>query len=228
MFFFGYHAQVALPIMHYEQRFLYPALPALLLVGARGMQLTWAHLNRHPVLMSLNAKGVRGLLALGLAVGCFAAFVGPTLETWANVPDTPTPQLKVKKEWELRYKNYWYALDRVSTLPDGVVIATTEVGRPGAMNPGKTIVDLGGLNEPAFAMEGYSGDVLFHRYQPDLIYLPHPDYKELSAQIQNDARFREGYEYFPGGSLPIPSVMGVAIRKGSPHYPGLAAAFGKP
>ena len=223
--FLAYHAQVALPIMHYEQRFLYPALPVLLLLGARGMQLTCQQLAEHPSFAKYRARVTGNLLALALATGCFAAFLGPTLETWASVPESPTPRLKVHKEWELRFKNYWYGLDEVSAFPDDLVIATTEVGRPGAMNPRKVIVDLGGLNEPLFAKNGFSEDLLFDEYKPDLIYLPHPDYRELIERIQNDPRFGAGYEFLPGKILPIPAVMGVGIRKDSAHFTNLMSVF---
>ncbi|WP_437649350.1 hypothetical protein [Sorangium sp. So ce362] len=76
-------------------------------------------------------------------------------------------------------QKYWFAIDRVSTLPDDLVMATTEVGMLGAMNLEKTIVDLAGLNDRRFALEPFSADRLFEAYKPDLIYMPHPHYVKM-------------------------------------------------
>ena len=59
----------------------------------------------------------------------------------------------------------------------------------------------------AFAREGFSADLLFAHYKADIIYLPHPHYKELSEKIQGDPRFKAGYDFYEAQSLPIPSVM---------------------
>ena len=49
-----------------------------------------------------------------------------------------------------------------------------------------------------------------------------------SIHGQCDPRFKAGYDFFVGQSLPIPSVMSVAIRKASLHHHQLMNALRAP
>ena len=125
--------------------------------------------------------------------------------------------------YKKRWQTYWFGLDGFSRLPDDLVLATTEIGLPAAMNPRKTIVDLSGLNETAFAHHGFSADHLFQTYCPDLIYLPHPHYTRIIEQIINSPFFIQYYEHFP--ALELGTEMGVALWRGSRYYPEMRAVL---
>lgn len=113
----------------------------------------------------------------------------------------------------------WFQLDEFSKLPDDFVIATTEVGLPAALNPRKVIVDMAGLNETQFALAPFSARRLFAKYAPDLIYMPHPTYPAMTAELGDDPTFRSRYEIVP---LPpqygAAFILGVAIRRDSRYY----------
>ena len=120
-----------------------------------------------------------------------------------------------RKKWT----RAWVCLDRFALLRDDLVIAASEVGLPCAMNPHKVIVDLAGLNERDFAHRGFSADMLFGRYRPDVIYMPHGHYRDMREQIGTHPDFAAGYDYFPGSVLM--TGMGLAIRRDSEFYPVL-------
>ena len=121
---------------------------------------------------------------------------------------------------------YWARLDQFSALPDDLVIATTEVGFPGALNPKKVIVDLAGLNERRFAMQPLSAERLFAAYRPDLIYMPHPHYVEMTKSIEAHPDFKKDYEVFSSRQVGA-SQFGLAIRKDSPHYAAMRTIAAK-
>ncbi|MGB8644005.1 MAG: hypothetical protein WCF84_02115, partial [Anaerolineae bacterium] len=107
--------------------------------------------------------------------------------------------------------------------PDDMVIATTEIGVLSAANPRKTVVDMAGLNETGFAHDGFSANRLFQEYNPDVIYMPHPDYDVMIAQITTNPYFIAHYEYLPGPSLH--TFLGVAIRRDGRYYAALHQAL---
>lgn len=117
--------------------------------------------------------------------------------------------------------NQWgsitFDLDKFSQFPNDFVIASTEVGHPGILNSRKVIVDLAGLNTADFAHPPFSTELLFRKYRPDLIYMPHPDYREMIAQIKSDTYFGEHYEYFDGEARG--ALLDIAIWKDSKYYP---------
>jgi hypothetical protein len=119
------------------------------------------------------------------------------------------------------FVNRWFALDQFSALPDELVIATTEVGHPAAMNPGKQIVDLAGLNDLELARSGFAAEPFFEQYSPDLLYMPHEDYQAMIDQIVNNTSFQNQYEHFPTQALGESALMGLALRRDSPFYPAL-------
>jgi hypothetical protein len=113
-------------------------------------------------------------------------------------------------------RTYWFAIDRMSKLPDDLVMATTEVGYLSAMNPYKKVIDMAGLNEAAFALEPFDAERLLKDMTPDLVYMPHEDYTKMVANIQSSPSF-EGYEYWDKRQLQT-NKFGMAIRKDSPYY----------
>ena len=107
-------------------------------------------------------------------------------------------------------------------MPDDLVIATTEVGLPAALNPGKVIVDKAGLNETTIARNGFSADWLLERYAPDLIYLPHPHYRGMARALVGNPAFVAGYQIYSSQELGG-VLMGVAVRRDGPYANRLRA-----
>ncbi len=208
-------------IMYYHQRFYYPTFPAIALLASQSgagliERLTRScagHLQRIPAWLPK-------LASVFVCVALLSSLFSPAREVAAGLYRGDYSRYYLLEDYKARWAHYWYRLDRFSSLPDSLVIATTEVGRPAAMNPRKTIVDLSGLNETDFAHSGFSADLLFENYEPDLVYMPHPHYADMSKQILEHPYFKEKYEYFTTEMLER-ARMGVAIRRDSIHYHAL-------
>lgn len=213
--FVGYFYFFVLQILGRPQRFYYPVLPALVFLACRCASLTF------PALLPLNTSTPpwRRALAFGLFVGMLGLFPGLQDERRAyeeSGDGRGFSRFDLKRLARGRERNTWVGLDRFSSLPDDLVIATTEVGLPAALNLDKTVVDLAGLQEPAFARNPFSADRLFTHYHPDLVYMPHPDYTRMTREIEEHPLFKRDYEYFPS---PDPRLsLGVAIWRSSPYY----------
>ncbi|MEW5871908.1 MAG: hypothetical protein AB1894_21750 [Chloroflexota bacterium] len=229
--FLIYYSFFVLQIMYYGQRFYYPVLPAIVLLVSRYFEHAFIKTR---LCLSNN-------LAKSIQEGSPKVFLAVSLLLLATL----LLPIQVEAFWELRsvwkshkfaamdvaevYKegrsHIWIALDDFSNLPDDLVIATTEIGQVAALNPNKTVVDLAGLNETYFAHNGFSASWLFLRYGPDLIYMPHPHYKEMIKEIERSPSF-SNYEYFPPESLGLintssgfhPYFLGIALRKDSKYY----------
>lgn len=216
-----YHVLFVVPIMGFHQRFFYPILPALWLLSAKGL----IHLLSFVPIRLRDSLANYPLPILILPLLLIPAFVNPlpfvtTLVQFASVNKPPASIILNFDTWsayDARYSSNWYHLKQVEELPDEVVIATTEVGMVGAVNLRKSIIDLAGLNEPEFAFEGFSADVLFSEtYRPDWLYMPFPHYEAMWQAIYEHPFFREHYDYYPADILG--TDMGVAIYRDSPHY----------
>jgi hypothetical protein len=96
-------------------------------------------------------------------------------------------------------------------------MVATEYGRLGAAGPQVTIVDVVGLHDPEFALQGFSADALFAR-DPDILWMPHPDYTVMIRQILEHPEFVRAYDYYPGGF-----AFGIAVRKEAPNRERLMA-----
>jgi hypothetical protein len=219
-----YYWLVPLPVMYFSSRFYHPVLPALLLLSWRSMARLAERLP-HPRDASLAP--VAACVALA-AVG--TALVPATLTAardaltaiewkrigWFNV------QRHAGQPGPL---SYWARLDKVSGLPDDLVIASTEVGMLAAVNSKKVVVDLAGLNERRFAHQRFSAERFFEAYKPDLIYMPHPHYEEMIEALRKSAAFKD-YDELDKKAVGA-REFGVALRKSSKHYPAMKAIFGK-
>jgi hypothetical protein len=226
--FIGYYLFFVTQIMYMGARFYYPTLPAIAFLAAqslarigrraqRASSLGWHALPR-PLAWVGALLLVYGLVPLGrLGIEKFAGRRHGG--EWAV--------FDVWTDYRTRWDNYWYGLDAVSELPDDLVVATTEVGRPVAMNPQMRVIDITGLNEAPFALDGFSADRLLQIYRPDLIYMPHPHYKEITAAIRSHPAFEAQYELVPAEQLTEqlgkPVEMGMALRRDSRYYPALRA-----
>ena len=216
--FIVFHAAFVLPIMGDHQRFDYPTLPAIVLLALRAVHRIAAYAaargwwrQRARVAAVQMALVVAGAVVLGRAI----------VEARRIPPATGLRVLDhYRNGWPGRM---WARLDRVAALPDGIVIATTEVGMPGVLNPGKQIVDLAGLHDAEFARHGFSSERLFARGAPDLFYLTVRHYETIRGALLADRRFAGGYEL-----LQPPGGLTIALRRDSPYYASLRTAIVAP
>jgi hypothetical protein len=111
-------------------------------------------------------------------------------------------------EW---FRSQQVADTLVSRLPPGASIAATEVGYLGARAPQITVIDLAGLNEREIALHGFKVDDLLAR-KPDLIWMPHTDYKYQRGLLLSDPRLLQEYDVYAEAA-----TFGIAIRKDSPY-----------
>lgn len=213
----GYFLVGVTQIMPAAHRFYYPALPAVVFLAACAIVRL---LNRLPeaALPSLFEWRRPYRYAAFAAVLVILPPPHPgDLDVFGALLHHQTPSFNLTEEYRAYLPNYWFGLDRFSALPSDLTMATTEIGHVGAMNLDKTVVDLAGLNEPLFAHHRFSAAVLFAHYHPDLIYMPHPDYRAMNESLAGDPTFRRDYELFPARSIGV-DWMGVALSRSSPHY----------
>lgn len=218
--FFGYHLFFVIPIMGYSQRFYYPTLPALLFLAVRSVIFINERTSLNDILHKELIDKVDSKVILAVTVLFLMFFFGPpfTRDVY-HLVKTDNGEYRgfdVTEEYRERWTGYWFCLDEFSLLPDDMVIAATEIGHPLAMNPGKIILDLTGLNETMIAHNGFSPDSFFQRFQPDLIYMPHPDYREMIRQIYADSFFINHYEMFPSSDLS--TTIALALNRDSKYY----------
>jgi hypothetical protein len=200
-----------------HQRFDYPALPATALLAVRGAQ-------RVAAAMALRgwARGGHGRALQLLSVVAAALTLARAGAEAQRLP--PATGLRVLDHYRQGWPGrMWARLDRVAALPADIVIATTEVGMPGVLNPDKEIVDLAGLNDAEFARHGFSTDRLFARGAPDLFYLTVRHYAAIRGALLADARFVPAYEL-----LQPPGGLTIALRRDSRHYARLRDAIVAP
>jgi hypothetical protein len=229
MVFIIYYLFFVLQIMPQEARFYYPTLPALLLLGTRSIVLLW-EVGAAPARWAADVRtwiaGLAGRRRTSLAgaVGALVLVSAVVLYARSNEVSELARLIGV---FDARYyythtlTYYWYRLDEIAELPDDLVMGTTEVGMPAALCPGKRIIDIAGLNDAEIVRHGFSTDILFTRYSPDVFYMPHPHYTDMNRAILSDPRFARRYELFTAEQLG--TEMGMAIRRDSRYYPQLRA-----
>ena len=213
----SYFLFVVTQIMPYAQRFYYPALPALIYLAANaairllgGMPGDWiSSLTRvaPPYRWAVIAAAV---LVLPPHVG--------DLSTFSKFAHRDFATFDLMQEYRVYLETYWFGLDFFSTLPNDFTMATTEVGHVAALNLDKVVVDIAGLNDPLFVRHRFSADVFFQHYHPDLIYMPHPGYRAMKEDMENNSLFKADYDFIPAEKLGIQS-MGIAMRRSSKYYP---------
>jgi hypothetical protein len=223
-----YHVIFVIPIMGFSQRFFYPLVPILIVLMSR----------RLPPLLDYVPKSIVATLktypipVLFVPLLLIFTFINPmpiilTLVQYTQ-PDSTSMlgmgRFDLQTTYDYLYINNWYGLDELSKLDDDIVIATTEIGLPGVMNPKKKIIDLAGLNHPDFALNGFSADwLLAYDNQPDWIYMPFPHYEGLWFAIFDHPAFRSNYQFFEAQLLG--TSMDVAIRQDSKFYPIMIELF---
>ncbi|HYW81413.1 MAG TPA: hypothetical protein VE890_17645, partial [Thermoguttaceae bacterium] len=119
----------------------------------------------------------------------------------------------------------WDALQAMARIahdaPPGTSIALSEHGLIGATAPQVVLIDLVGLHDRQFAMEGFSADELFRR-KPDLIWMAHYHYTNIVGSIVDSESFWRDYTFYPGAF-----DYGLAIRRDSPRFRRLSELVGK-
>lgn len=208
LLFLAYQTFVVIPIMGYHQRFLYPVWPVMVYFALR----SWLAMERlGGVKLRLSpAVGGASIAVLGL-------FMLAT--NWFQRPQNALRSLghlDVATAYRELGRNNWPYLQEFVYLGDSLRMASTELGILGAMAPRNVIDDLSGLHDLETARYGLNTDRLLREHQPDLIYMPHPDYVELIAALHSDSTFQRHYVEFPADS--IHAWLGIALRKESPFF----------
>ncbi len=215
----GYWAFV-LPIMGYNSRLYYPAAPALAFVATRCIGRLAARFDGERAALAMGALSGLGLAWLML----FPKLSDQTMRAAETIAKRRFGYDVFLQAKDRGVQQYWARIDAVTALPDDVVLATTEVGFLGVLNPDKVVIDMAGLNERAFGLAPFDAGVLIDQMRPDVIYLPHPDYEAMTNAILAHPHFKDGYDNYPKSRFG--SRFGVAVRRASPRYPEINAAIG--
>jgi hypothetical protein len=221
----AYHWLLVLPVMGYSSRFYQVVVPALAYLAATTLGRWYRTFEAAGRLAESRTAGALTLAALALSWSFLVpATISATRNLGRRVVEGRCCELDLLRHTRTGWPSeYWYRLDLFAPLPDDLVIATTEVGLPGVLAPRKTIVDLAGLNESEFARQPFSAERLFERHRPDLLYMPHPNYAEMSRSIEQRLE-TEGYDLYTAHQLD--TDFGVAIRRDSRHYDAMRRILG--
>ncbi len=206
----------AVQIMHFDQRFYYPTLPGLAALASYSCGSFWKQVQAREVRFPAWPRPV--LVAGGAVLG-LALLPGVLCIPAASrvlVGKMHSPGFQTEAEYHAMLEPLWFALAPLSKLPDHLTIASTDVGIPSVLNPGKDIVDMAGLHETHFAHKPFRAQWLFDHYHPDWLYLPFSDYVQYNQDIASNAYFRTHYELYPAAKLH--TLTGVALWKDSPYY----------
>ncbi len=218
--FIVYHLFFVTPIMDYSQRFYYPTLPAIMFLSIQSMRFIIERTSLKELIESrmsgtVNSRAILAFLFL-FPVFAFGPRIAQSSYELLTSREGNYNGFDVTEEYRARWTGYWFRLDEFSLLPNDLVMAATEIGHPLAMNPYKTVIDMTGLNETRIAHSGFSADSFFYYYQPDLIFMPHPDYQDMIEKINENSHFISHYEVFSVDYLS--TTLSLAIREDSEYY----------
>lgn len=214
-----YYALSVLPVMPHAQRFYHPPLPALVFLGGEALGRLAVRIELDPTRKLGHPSAAPMLVLLWFWL---APPLAEAAKTYADVG--------AHRRWRFQLREHsrgegaqggWFAIDKLLSLPDDLVVATTEVGLPGVLAPDKAIVDMAGLHERAFAQQPFDPEAMFGTYRPDLIYMPHPHYTRM-VEALHESPGMKSYEVFSKVQLRTRD-FGVALRRDSPHYPAMRA-----
>jgi hypothetical protein len=118
---------------------------------------------------------------------------------------------------------WWSSIEGIASiaerLPSGASIALSEYGYVGARAPEVTLIDMVGLHSPEIARNGFSASALLEE-QPDLIWLPHHDYRDVLHALLESERLWAEYDVYVGAF-----DFGVAVRRESVNRERVLEAF---
>ncbi len=185
-------------VMPFSQRFFFPSIVPLTAVAVCSGRFAYGRLGERirQICPSPASGDRRRICKVAFSLALFFS-TGPAVE--ALVSDLRHPPadgylcFDVEYEQEMCWTRYWPSLAEVSDLPDDLVIAATEVGHILALNGGKTVADMTGLNEVWIARNGFSASYLLETYEPGIIFMPHPDYVDMRHELEECPAFRERY-----------------------------------
>jgi hypothetical protein len=228
---FSYYATVT-QIMGMYYRYYYPSLPFLVMAASIGLadrQRTTAD-GTLPIRPSVARVVLAGALLTGVNHVPLRMAVD---RLWSQhvigepVHILPVTHYVTEAAHELPALGWVGSMEAFSTLlsslPQGVSIAASEHGILGARFLNTTVIDLVGLHDKTIARGGFQPGYVVAR-QPDLIWLPHPDYTGEVAALLDHPAFQRDYDFYPGAF-----DHGLAVLRRSPHratiLEGLATAF---
>jgi hypothetical protein len=217
----------ATQIMGFHARFFYPSMPFLIVSGALVLD---AHFSAgRDVALRFERDTVARLIGNILLIGLLPVLARSLPSAYeraflSSVPEHPVQtRFTMKATQHLPEVDRWRAItvltETISQFPEGAVASMSEYGYIGAQAPHVAIIDPLGLHDRIYALHGFSAEDFFAR-KPDFIWLPHPDYTFIVAEMLNSPHFAAAYDYFPGAF-----GYGVAIRRASPHRDIIQAAF---
>jgi len=207
-------------IMAFSQRFFYPALvPMATIAASSGVFLhrrfrDWQKSEAMPVPGDLGRLG-SAAVALVLFFTIVPVIGRQTMDL-QRFRAAGGHIFNIEDEYSFQWVDYWPYLDEFSKLPDDLVMAATEIGHILALNRGKTVIDMSGLNETHIAHNGFDPEYLIERYDPDLIYMPHQDYGDMWDLLTESVIFTERYVivHYPDEEV----VLDIAVNRRSGYY----------
>lgn len=210
--YIGYYALFVTQIMPEYQRFYYPTLPILIwLAYLGGLSMIDRLRMLIPIVWRFLHVPIRQAVVVAI-IGVVMVIVSDSIhQTHLFIYDH-------QNTYYPPHDARWYQLAQFADI-DNITVATTEVGAVAVANFSWRVIDLAGLNDTNFALNGFSASVLLNDYRPDLLYLPYPDYIEMIEAITTHPIFMRDYTYFTAGQVRLP--MGIAIRNDSLYYADL-------
>jgi hypothetical protein len=217
VFLLIYEWLFVLQIMPFDQRFYHPMLPALIFLATRAAARIEKAIGRDvtPSIAALSVLTWFWLMPVFVTSAREATTAAADQRnlhfSHAELAKTTGPQ------------KLWFKIDEMCALPDDVTIATSEVGFISILAPKKQFLDLVGLNDTDIALHGFSNERLFRGGGPDVLYLPHPDYREIIQSILSSPEI-DGYDIYTPSTTG--ALLGVAIKRSSPHYAKMRQIMG--
>ena len=146
-----------------------------------------------------RATGLRGGLILAIAM--FAVLLSAPSSRW-RVRDLPSDEVFARGLIE--DTKSWRGLGQMRhCLGPELHIYHSEIGVLGLLMPNSRITDLGGLMNPALALEGVDVDALCLKEQPDAVFLPQHNYAAMNAALYEGDCLKGYVQVVDGGGSPL-------------------------
>ena len=148
------------------------------------------------------------LIGARLRAGLAAALAGvPILIAAVTGLASPAPRLHSDRDLLDRH------IERPTTLrgiraveaciPQPLHLYHTEIGVPGVLFPDSTVTDMAGLMDIDIALHGMDFDARCTRDRPEVIFLPHRNYRSLRDQIARGSCIRDYQRVVRDSSSPL-------------------------
>jgi hypothetical protein len=208
-------------IMGFDSRLMIPSLPFL--IGAALLIIN----NLDIEALSINRKNlVRGSLSLGAIIAIFFTFQVTGSRLYAQKKALALAESKDYK-YQSDFKHNVNEVGRASQFElmnelihtiaqNDFVIAASEHGLISSFNPETKILCLAGLHNVEILKEKSFNENVIDRsiegFNPDLIWMAHPDYVALNHKILASSPFQKNFEFYDGFL-----DFGIAINKNSKY-----------